>query len=264
MRVFLKAVVAMIVAIVACGVVSPARGQGGAGEFVVEVNGQEKSVGGGIAHVDLPETNPLSPKTISVPSGQAEAMVSPFSEEMFLKIVNGGRASVESAANALHKFGGRKFAFVRQADVASISFDGYGINMTTGTDFVGGSFDGGTFFLPEGGTMTFADGSDPETFPANSFVFVGTEGIDDETFNDMFVTAPASGSTTCRSGYYACCGANINGQCRSKCIQEGRQPAGGRDQPVRCDHGGEGSVTCSCSDASITGIVLYELESGDE
>ena len=98
----------------------------------------------------------------------------------------------------------------------------------------------GMWLFQNGGMVTHVDGF-TLTIDPGTLVVVGSENISAPIEQNFVKT----GSVQCGEGYYACCGTNVNGQWRAKCMANDQQPTGGADYPVDCTNGGLGATGCS-------------------
>lgn len=98
----------------------------------------------------------------------------------------------------------------------------------------------GAWVFPDGGLLMHDDGFSLR-IPPRTTVVVGRHNIHTDIV-DAFDTA--NGGVDCGDGYYACCGHNIHGIWRARCIPDGDTTPGGLNWPVSCIHGGPGATGC--------------------
>lgn len=97
--------------------------------------------------------------------------------------------------------------------------------------FVGDLVEAGTLLNAGPGTLVLRDPAAPES--GDIFVYAG-EAV------TLGKTCRQSCSTSCGTGYYACCYSDSNGCAHCPCVQNGTTPA-----PTCTEAGGPGSTSCS-------------------
>jgi hypothetical protein len=106
------------------------------------------------------------------------------------------------------------------------------------------------WWIPEGGILHDGDGF-PTIVAPRSLLVVGRRGMN----HSVFGQASGNGGVECGPGYYSCCGKNIHGQWRARCVQNNQLPPGGVDGPTSCIHGGEGATACT----NGTSIIAFQV-----
>ncbi|MFU8828667.1 MAG: hypothetical protein ACNA8P_04435 [Phycisphaerales bacterium] len=168
------------------------------------------------------------------------------------QLLTGGTSlTVDDMQRISEDFGAESFFVLHDTTTEVVDGAGMGFGVAYGSGAQEASvLSDGIFWFPGGAMLRSVDAESDTGFrkteiPANTFVFAGVRTLESDL--------ASGGGVTCKDGYYACCGTNVNGQWRAKCIKDGDEPYGGQDYPRECTHGGQNSVHC----ANGTGATEY-------
>lgn len=160
----------------------------------------------------------------------------------------GAGLSVLEASRLTEFLGGEEFVLVPVASGVHLAGVGIGVGASAG-ETINNEVRDGLFWVPEGGILHDGDGF-PTIVAPRSLLVIGRRGMNLSVFGQ----ASGNGGVECGPGYYACCGKNIHGQWRARCVQNNQVPPGGADGPTTCIHGGEGATACT----NGTSIIAFQ------